>query len=62
MPYRRPLEVHLLPVPEGVPALAASGAGGVEVVVVSGLKHLPRDEAGAVGALHTVPLVVVLDR
>ena len=35
------LEVHLLAVPERVPALGAAGAGRVEVVVVPGLQHLP---------------------
>ena len=35
------LEVHLLAVPERVPALGAAGAGRVEVVVIPGLQHLP---------------------
>ena len=35
------LEVHLLPVTEGVAALCTAGTGGMEVIVVSGLQHLP---------------------
>ena len=35
------LEVHLLPVTEGVAALRTAGTGGMEVIVVSGLQHLP---------------------
>ena len=38
------LEIHLLAVPERVPALGAAGARRVEVVVVAGLEHLPRYE------------------
>ena len=38
------LEIHLLAVPEWVPALGAAGARRVEVVVVAGLEHLPRYE------------------
>ena len=60
MPNGRALQIHLLSVPEGIAALAAPGAGGVEVVVVPGLQHLARDEAVAVGTLHPVLLVVVL--
>ena len=35
------LEVHLLSVTEGVAALRTAGTGGMEVIVVSGLQHLP---------------------
>ena len=42
VPDGRALEVHLLPVTEGVAALCTAGTGGMEVIVVSGLQHLPR--------------------
>lgn len=55
------LQEHLLAVAEGVAALAAARARGVEVVVVAGLQHLARDVPLAVGAAHAVqPLVVAL--
>ena len=44
MPDGRALEIHLLPVTEGVAALCTAGTGRVEVIVVSGLQHLPRYE------------------
>ena len=48
MPDSRALEVHLLPVTEGVAALCTAGTGRVEVIVVSGLQNFPRYEPATV--------------
>lgn len=61
VPDGRALQEHLLAVAEGVAALGAARARGVEVVVVAGLQHLAGDVALAVRAAHAEqPLVVAL--
>ena len=53
------LEVHLLAGHEGVAALGAAGAAGVEVVRLAGLEHLARYVALAVDAGDAEELLVV---